>query len=76
MGFSSRLVKAREYRRMSQADLAKRAKFHVSAINHFERGRREPSLSNLVRLAFALSVTTDFLVGMGTGEVKEMAVTR
>jgi transcriptional regulator with XRE-family HTH domain len=33
------------------------------AISHFETGRRAPSLDNLKRLADALEVTTDYLIG-------------
>jgi transcriptional regulator with XRE-family HTH domain len=34
-----------------------------SAISHFETGSRKPSFDNLRRLADALSVTTDYLIG-------------
>ena len=34
-----------------------------SAISHFETGTRKPSFDNLRRLADALSVTTDYLIG-------------
>jgi len=33
-------------------------------ISHFERGRRQPLVHNLVRLATALNVSTDFLLGL------------
>lgn len=35
----------------------------MGAISHFEVGSRKPSFENLRRLADALSVTTDFLLG-------------
>ena len=34
-----------------------------SAISHFETGGRKPSFDNLRRLADALDVTTDYLLG-------------
>jgi transcriptional regulator with XRE-family HTH domain len=34
-----------------------------SAISHFETGRRKPSFDNLKRLADALRVSTDYLLG-------------
>lgn len=34
-----------------------------SAVSHFETGNRSPSFDNLRRLADALEVTTDYLLG-------------
>ena len=61
--FPDRLRSARENRDLNQADLAKRAGLQVSAISHFETGSRKPSFDNLRRLADALDVTTDYLLG-------------
>jgi transcriptional regulator with XRE-family HTH domain len=61
--FPERLRLARERRELNQADLAKRAGLQASAISHFETGGRKPSFDNLRRLADALEVTTDFLLG-------------
>jgi transcriptional regulator with XRE-family HTH domain len=47
----------------SQADLAKVAGLQQSALSHYENGSRRPSFTNLRRLASALNVTTDYLVG-------------
>jgi transcriptional regulator with XRE-family HTH domain len=48
---------------MTQGDLATRASLPVSAISHFEIGDRKPSLDNFRRLADALNVTADYLLG-------------
>ncbi|GIK23627.1 MAG: hypothetical protein BroJett005_30410 [Ignavibacteriota bacterium] len=61
--FPDRLRAARELRKLSQSDLAERAGFQPSAVSHFETGRRSPSFDNLKRLADALDVTTDYLLG-------------
>jgi transcriptional regulator with XRE-family HTH domain len=61
--FEDRLRKARENRGLSQSELAEKAGFQPSAISHFESGRRSPSLENLKRLADALAVDIDFLLG-------------
>lgn len=61
--FPERLRAAREQRGLSQADLAQQAEFEPSAISHFESGRRAPSFDNLKRLAAALNVATDYLLG-------------
>lgn len=61
--FPDRLRTAREYRGLSQGELAKRAKLQPSAISHFETGTRKPSFDNLRLLADTLDITTDYLLG-------------
>jgi transcriptional regulator with XRE-family HTH domain len=61
--FPDRLRAARDYRGLSQGQLAERAKLQPSAISHFETGARKPSFDNLRKLADALNVTTDYLLG-------------
>jgi transcriptional regulator with XRE-family HTH domain len=61
--FPERLREARKAKGLSQADVADRAGLKPSAISHFETGRRSPSFNNLKRLADALSVSVDYLLG-------------
>jgi transcriptional regulator with XRE-family HTH domain len=60
--FCERLKSARELRGYSQEELAKRARMPPSSIAHFETGRK-PSFDSLKRLAIALEITTDYLLG-------------
>ena len=62
--FKDRLRAAREnLRQMTQVDLARAIDLPPSSIAHFESGARKPSFDNLRKLANALNVTTDYLVG-------------
>lgn len=61
--FPALLKKAREIRELNQAELATRTGLQPSAISHFEAGTRKPSFANLRKLADALNVSTDFLLG-------------
>ena len=61
--FEERLRAARESRQLSQGALAARAGLQASAVSHFETGTRKPSFDNLRRLADALRVSTDYLLG-------------
>jgi len=61
--FQERLKAARDLRKWSQSDLAGRAGMPPSSIAHFESGSRKPSFDTLRRLANALEVTTDYLLG-------------
>lgn len=61
--FKDRLRKAREKRKLSQSELAKKAGLQPAAISHFETGNRTPSFDNLRKLADALSIGVDSLLG-------------
>ena len=61
--FTDRLKAARERRGLSQTDLAKLTGLQPSAVSHFETGNRAPSFDNLKRLADALGVSIDYLLG-------------
>src|SRR5258708_858765 len=62
--FQERLKIAREQlRQWSQATLAEKAKLPPSSIAHFETGTRKPSFDTLRRIANALEVSTDYLLG-------------
>ena len=61
--FPERLRAARELRGWSQGDLASRCSMPTSSVGHFESGTRKPSFDNLRKLANALEVTTDYLLG-------------
>jgi transcriptional regulator with XRE-family HTH domain len=55
----------REMRGLTQAGLGMRAGLGAAAISHFETGQRAPSLESLVKLADALDVSIDVLLGRG-----------
>jgi transcriptional regulator with XRE-family HTH domain len=61
--FPNRLKSARDLRGWNQAELAAKAVMPPSSIAHFEAGARKPSFDTLRRLATALNVTTDYLLG-------------
>jgi len=61
--FPQRLKTARDIRGLDQSALAEKSGLPPSSISHFEAGSRKPSFENLRRLANALEVTTDYLLG-------------
>lgn len=61
--FSRRLKEARSLRGLSQNELAGHAGLPPSSIAHFETNSRKPSFYTLRKLANALEVTTDYLLG-------------
>ncbi len=70
--FPDCLRRAREYRGLTQGELAERAGLQPSAVSHFETGARKPSFDNLRLLADTLDVTTDYLLGR-VADFKELA---
>ena len=56
---------------MKQSELAEKAGLPSTSISHFEnpKGTRKPSFDNLRRLANALEVTTDYLIGLSDDHV-------
>lgn len=59
---------------MTQVELAKATGLPPSSIAHFEGGTRKPSFDNLRKLANALNVTTDYLLGrVDRPEISESA---
>jgi transcriptional regulator with XRE-family HTH domain len=61
--FGENLQSLREVRRLTQAELGARAGIAAASISHFETGQRTPSLDSLVKLADALNISVDVLIG-------------
>ena len=61
--FGRRLREVRRARGLEQLWLAGKAGLQPSSVSNFELGKRKPSLGSLVRLADALMVSIDYLVG-------------
>ena len=58
-----RLRAFREMRGLTQAELGAKAEMAAASVSHFETGQRVPSLDSLVKLADALAVSVDALLG-------------
>jgi len=61
--FEKRLRMTRELRGLNQTELARKGGLPPSSIAHFEGGSRKPSFDNIGRLAEALDVSADYLLG-------------
>lgn len=63
--FAHRLQVAREMKGLTQAALAKVIGMDRSNVCHYEKGRKRPKSTTLLRFANALNVSTDYLLGKG-----------
>ena len=69
--FAERLKEIRKSKKLKQSDLASKTGLKVAAISFFETAKRRPSLGNLIKLADALSVSVDFLLGREVARVRD-----
>ena len=74
MNIGQAIQLARSKRKLSQAALAKRAGISVSYLSLLERGRRDPPLSTLQRVAAALLMPIEilFFLGAEDGELGQL----
>lgn len=61
---AKRITQARNDLNINQKELAQRANITEANLSRYENGVREPKSAVLIRLADALGVTTDYLVGL------------
>ncbi len=62
-GFPKRLRYLRDRHRMKRKTLGECCGMSKDMIGKYERGEREPSVKNLIRLADFFNVSTDYLLG-------------
>jgi len=63
MSVANRIRNRRMEMGITQTQLAKAARLTPAAISQFESGSRKPSFDAMSKLATALKVTTDYLLG-------------
>lgn len=61
---AQRISRARRYLNINQKELAQRANITEASLSRYENGIREPKSAVLSRLAEALEVSTDYLLGL------------
>lgn len=63
MLFGERLAEIRRKKKISQDEIAKKIGVHAPVIGRYERGEVKPSIEVAVKIAEALNVPLDYLVG-------------
>ncbi len=72
--FPTILKNCRQEKNLNQTELAQKTSLQPSAISHFESGSRKPSFDNLIKLADALEVTTDYLLDRGAFPTRTITI--
>jgi transcriptional regulator with XRE-family HTH domain len=76
MLFGERLLVIRKAKKISQEELAKAIGVHAPVIGRYERGEVKPSIEVATKLAEALQVSLDYLVGNSNLEVDKSTLER
>ena len=61
--FTNRLVQLRKKRGLTQQQIADEIGVNRGSYSNWEKGKREPSFENLIKLADLLDVSLDWLFG-------------
>lgn len=73
MMFGQRLIESRKQKKLSQNDLGKLAGVSGDIVGKYERGEMKPSIETAKKLANALGISLDYL--MGDTELKVLDAT-
>ena len=76
MTFGSRIATTRKKKKLSQAALGKIASISGDIIGKYERDEMKPSIDTATRLATALEVSLDYLVGQSETAVVHKSLLR
>lgn len=71
--FSERLKKLRKAKNLSQYELADRLGFSRGKLANYEQGTREPDFVTLEIIANFFEVSTDYLLGVDSGQTQNKA---
>lgn len=64
MGLSERLVTLRKEKKIAQGALARKVRIHPNILGRYERGETTPNIEMAAKLADALGVSVDYLIGV------------
>jgi len=76
MTFGDRLTTVRKRKKMSQADVGKIIKMNGDAYGRYERNEVKPTIEVATKIADALEVSLDFLVGKTDLELDDSMLRR
>jgi transcriptional regulator with XRE-family HTH domain len=61
--FAERLIAERKKKKLTQSDLAEKAKISAQTVSYYEKGTKRPTLENAITIADALGVSIEYLCG-------------
>ncbi len=76
MDFGDKIILVRKQKKLSQSELGKLADVSGDIVGKYERNEMKPSIDTARRLANALNVTLDYLVGDSDTSVFDTDITK
>ncbi len=76
MTFGERLILVRKKKKLSQADVGKKININGDAVGRYERNEVRPTIEMATKLAQALEVSLDYLVGNMDTELDKAMLNR
>lgn len=70
MEFNERLLTVLEERKITQRKLAEKINVTQAALSRYVNGSRKPNMDTLVKIARALNVSVEYLIGKEEGEIE------
>ena len=61
--FAERLVAERKKKKLTQSELAEKAKISAQTVSYYEKGTKRPTLENAIAIADVLGVSIEYLCG-------------
>jgi len=71
MSFSNRLIALRKEQKIAQNELAKKIGIHPNVLGRYEREETKPSIDMAVKIANALGVSLDYLLGKADVKISQ-----
>lgn len=72
--FTNRLVQLRKIRGLTQQQIADKIGINRGSYSNWEKGKREPNLENIIKIAKILNTTTDYLLGLTDISERELKI--
>lgn len=61
--FAERLITERKRKKLTQSELAEKAKISAQTVSYYEKGTKRPTLENAIAIADVLGVSIEYLCG-------------
>lgn len=73
--FAERLIAERKKKKLTQSELAEKAKISAQTVSYYEKGTKRPTLENAIAIANALDISIEYLCGQDVSKPEGLILT-
>ena len=73
--FAERLIAERKKKKLTQSELAEKAKISAQTVSYYEKGTKRPTLENAIAIANALDISIEYLCGQDASKPEGLILT-